>query len=396
MSSELPPPSVSATPLPSTPHKTSTLSKVVVALVLVGLAVPVGAKIKAATAKQKALEEDRTKTAQDAASKSSGPLSVKVTHGEPATWTPSIPFDGTLQPIQEANLAFKATGPLSQLKVKVGDFVKKGDLLAALDATEAYAQSKAAAAQIKAAQASLALAKDNAERMTAMVKGGSAPGVQETQALGQLDLVAAQLEGAQAQAALAGANIKNHTLTAPFAGFVTMAPNALGGLVIAGQPQFQLKDVSRLRLVGTVSELDAPLVKVGAQVTIKIETTGKSVVAKVTSVLPAVDPATRRIPVEAELENEKTEIIAGTFVRAQVAGGEAMPVVKFAASTLRPGSQDEMLVVEGGKLRVAKIVFTRATDGSLLVRSGVTAKETVLATPSPEAKEGDKVAVAAE
>lgn len=394
MSSDTTPPTVDATPVPTSAPKTSVMSKVVVVLVLVGMSVPVGLKIQSAKAKQAALEEDRNKTAQEAAAKSSGPLAVKTVKGEAATWTPSVPFDGTLQPIQEAMLAFKATGPLSQLKVKVGDFVKKGDLLAALDATEAYAQSKAASAQIKAAQAQLALAKDNAERTEAMVKGGSAPAVQETQAKGQLDLVAAQLDGAQAQLALAGANVKNHTLSAPFAGFVTMAPNALGGLVAAGVPVFQLKDVGRLRLVGTVSELDAPLVKVGAQVTLKIETTGKTVAAKVTSVLPSVDSATRRIPVEAELENDAAEpILAGTFVRAQVAGGQPMAVVKLPGTALRPGSQDEVLVVEGGKLRVAKVVFTRAGDGSLLVRSGLTAKHTVLESPSPEAKEGDKVAV---
>lgn len=394
MSSDIPPPTVDATPVPHSPQKTSALSKLVVAVVLVGLAVPVGLKIKAATAKQKALEDDRTKTAQEAAAKSAGPIEVKVTHPEPATWTPSVPLDGTLQPIQEAQLAFKATGPLAQLKVKVGDFVKKGQLLAALDATEAYAQSKAAAAQIKAAQAQLALAKDNAERTAAMVKGGSAPAVQETQAQGQLDLVTAQLDGAQAQLALAGANIKNHTLNAPFAGYVTMAPNALGGLVAAGVPVFQLKDVSRLRLVGTVSELDASLVKIGAVVTIKIDTSGKTVTAKITSVLPTVDPGTRRVPVEAELENdEKEPIIAGTFVRAQVAGGEPMAVVKLPGTALRPGSQDEVLVVQGKKLHAAKVTFTRANDGSMLVRSGLSAKDTVLASPSPEAKEGDTVAV---
>lgn len=393
MSSEIPPPTVGATPLPNTPHKTSAFSKIVVAVVLVGLAVPVGVKIKAATAKQKAMEEDRGKSAQEAAAKASAPLSVKVTRGEATTWTPSVPFDGTLQPIQEAQLAFKATGPLSVLKVKIGDYVKKGDLLAALDSTEAQAQAKAASAQIKAAQAQLALAKDNAERTTAMVKGGAAPAVQETQALGQLDLVTAQLEGAHAQLALAGANVHNHTLSAPFGGFVTMAPTALGGLVAAGVPVFQLKDVSRLRMVGTISELDAPLVKVGAQVSIKVESTGKSVIAKVTSMLPAVDQATRRIPVEAELDNDKDPILAGTFVRGFVAGGQPLSVVKLPATALRPGSQDEVFVVKGSKLQSAKIVFTRSADGSLLVRSGVSAKDDVLENPSPESKDGDKVAV---
>jgi RND family efflux transporter MFP subunit len=394
MSSDTTTPSVHASPLPNTPPKASPLSKLVVLAVLIGLAVPVGIKIKAATAKQRALEEDRSKSAVEATSKASAPVEVKVVKGEASSWSPSVPFDGTLQPIQEAMLAFKATGPLSVLKVKTGDFVKKGELLAALDATEAHAQSQAASAQIKAAQAQLALAKDNAQRTEAMVKGGSAPQIQQTQAQGQLDLVTAQLDGAQAQLALAGANIRNHTLSAPFAGFVTMAPNALGGLVAAGVPTFQMKDVSRLRMVGTISELDAPLVKVGADVVVKLETSGKQVTAKVTSVLPAVDPATRRIPVEAELDNDpKDPILAGTFVRAHVAGGEPVKVVKLPGSALRPGSQDEVLTVEGGRLKVAKVVFTRATDGSLLVRSGLSARETVLANPSPEAKDGDKVAV---
>lgn len=376
------------------PRKASPVAKVVVALALVGLAIPVGAKIKTAVAKQKALEDDRTKTAQSAAAKEKAPLSAKAIHPEAATWTPSIAFDGTLQPIADAMLAFKATGPLSTLKVKTGDYVKKGDLLGALDATEAYAQSKAAAAQINAAKASLALAKDNAERTEAMVKSGAAPGMQKTQANGQLDLTTAQLDGAQAQLALAGANIKNHTLTAPFAGFVTMAPNSVGGLVAAGTPVFQLKDTSKLRLMGTVGELDVALVKVGADVTVHVNTTNKDVVAKVTAVLPAVDPATRRIPVEAELVNDgKEPILAGTFVRATIAGGAPIDVLKLPASAIRPGAQDEVMLVEKGKLRVAKIVFTRTSDGSLFIRSGVSAKDEVLANPTPEAKDGDAVEI---
>lgn len=393
--SEIPPPTAATMPTMRPPRASSPITKIVLALVLVGLAVPVGVKVKSALARQKALEDDRARTAQDAAAKSSGPLTVKVLHGEPATWTPKVPFDGTLQPIQEANLAFKATGPLAKLNVKIGDFVKKGDLLAALDATEAHAQSNAAAAQIKAAKAQLVLAKDNAERTAAMVKSGAAPEVQQTQASGQLDLVSAQLEGAQAQLALAGANVKNHTLYAPFSGYVTMAPTALGGLVAAGMPVFQMKDVSRLRLVGTVNELDVSLVKVGAEVGVRLESANKTVTAKVTAVLPAVDPATRRIVVEAELPNDGAEpILAGTFVRAHIAGGSALPVIKLPASALRPGAQDEILVVEKGKLRVAKIVFTRGDGGALLVRSGVTASDTVLANPPPEAKDGQAVEVA--
>ncbi len=407
-SSESPPPFVEKTPLPAPPprapsrvpsrvseKKGSRYGTLFVLLAIALAAIPVSARVKNAMAKKKSMEEDRTKTQQESVAKANAPLSVKVVKGSPTTWSAAIPFDGTLQPIHEAMLAFKATGPISQLKVKVGDYVKQGSLLAALDATEAYAQSRAASAQIKASQAQLALAKDHAERTAAMVKSGAAAGVQETQAQGQLDLTAAQLEGAQAQLALAGAMVKNHTLTAPFAGWVTMAPSSVGGLAIAGQPLFQMKDVSRLRLVGTVSEQDAPLVKLGSEVTITVThaSSSKTLVAKVTALVPSVDPATRRIPVAAEVDNDKDPILAGTFVHAQIGGGAALPVLKLPATALRPGSQDEVMVVEKGVLRAAKIVFARSTDGSLLVRSGIGADDEVLVTPPPEAKTGDNVEI---
>ncbi len=379
---------------PPRARKASPLGRAVVALLVVGCAVPVVFKVKTALALKKTMNDEREKTAQQAAEKAAAPIEAKVGKGKAETWQPSVPFDGTLQPIHEASLAFKATGPISQIKVKVGDYVEKGALLASLDATEASAQARAASAQIKAAKAQLALAEDNEMRTAAMVKNGAAPEIQGTQAKSQLDLTAAQLESAQAQLALASAMIRNHTLTAPFAGWITMAPTGVGGLAAAGQPLFQVKDVSRLRLVGTVSELDAALVKVGAEVAITVEGRSDKVPAKVVAVLPSVDPATRRIPVEAELDNDpKSPLLAGTFVRASVSGGAALPVVRLPGVALRPGAQDEVMIVEKGKLRAAKIVFTRAPDGALLVRSGVTADDAVFLSPPPEAKDGDPVEV---
>ena len=93
------------------------------------------------------------------------------------------------------------------------------------------------------------------------------------------------------------------------------------------------------------------------------------------------------------MNDEKDPILAGTFVRATIAGGAPIDVLKLPASAIRPGAQDEVLVVEKGKLRVAKIVFTRTSDGSLFVRSGVSANDQVLSNPTPEAKDGDAVSI---
>ena len=82
-------------------------------------------------------------------------------------------------------------------------------------------------------------------------------------------------------------------------------------------------------------------------------------------------------------------------MRAAVVGLAPMKVVRLPATTLRPGSQNEVMVVkEGARLEARRVTFTRAADGQLLVRAGLKADERVLLSPSPEAQDGDAVKLA--
>jgi hypothetical protein len=76
-------------------------------------------------------------------------------------------------------------------------------------------------------------------------------------------------------------------------------------------------------------------------------------------------------------------------VRAAVNGLKPVAVLRLPASALRPGSQNELLVVEGKRQRVRHIVFARAADGALLVRGGLDGNERIVATPTAEAADGD-------
>jgi multidrug efflux pump subunit AcrA (membrane-fusion protein) len=104
-----------------------------------------------------------------------------------------------------------------------------------------------------------------------------------------------------------------------------------------------------------------------------------------------VDPATRRVPVEAEIKNDQSGLLGGSFVRARVVGLDRLAVLKLPGETLRPGSQNEIMIVKGGRLEARKLTFTVASDGTLLVRDGLGAGERALLSPSAEAKDGDSV-----
>src|SRR4051794_13475974 len=71
---------------------------------------------------------------------------VALLRASEVEWRPMISITGTLAPVQDADIGFKAGGRLSAVRVKVGDRVKAGQLLASLDVSEAAAQLAAARA----------------------------------------------------------------------------------------------------------------------------------------------------------------------------------------------------------------------------------------------------------
>ncbi len=360
-------------------------------LMVGGLVAWTGTRVATATKAQAELAEKRAVEAERNVALAKQPERVRIVQGQPATWLPRVVLDGTLAAQQSASLGFKVAGKIGSLKVKVGDQVRAGALLATLDATEAGAQAAAAAAQVRAAEAQLALAQDSERRTQALVQSGSfaeASGVQVTQ---QRALAHAQLDAAKAQAALSRVSLGNHTLVAPFAGTVTKVPDGIGEVVGPGAPLFEIVNTKVLKLSTTVSEHDANLLVLGAPVSLELET-GKAT-GRISAVLGTVDPQTRRVPVEASFDNPGF-LRAGAFVQARVDAKDEIPVIKLPHEVLRPGSQDEVMVLgEGGRLEVRHVVLAVDKDGTLLVRRGLQPADKLVQKPKPEAKAGDVVVV---
>jgi RND family efflux transporter MFP subunit len=354
-------------------------------------------RISEAKTLQSDVEVRRTADTERAATLAREPGQVRAVRGVPDTWQPRIELDGTLQAQREALLGFKVGGRLERVEVEVGERVRAGAVLARLDAAEASAHATAADAQVRAAQTALAMAEDGERRTLPLVKNGSfseAAGVQATQ---ERELALAQLDAARAQHALAKVGVANQVLTAPFPGTLTQVPTGVGGVVTPGQTLFSLVDTSTLKLTTTVSEEDANLLAEGETVRVSLERGELS--GRITAILGALDARTRRVPVVAEFENEKPasgpRLRAGAFVRAWVQAKDAVAVLRLPHAVLRAGSRDEVFVVDpaGTRLEVRHVAYAIASDGSLLVRSGLEPESLVVLDPIPEAKAGDAVRV---
>ena len=352
-----------------------------------------GTRFVQASKKNAQVEAQRAATfaaAQEAAGKA--PV-VSVTRGVPEQWQPTVALEGSVTAGQEVDLGFKVSGRIAKLHVRLGDRVRAGATLATLEDREAKAQVAAAAAQARAAEAQLALAGDAKARVETLVQAGAQAQATGVQTSKQHDLAAAQLDAARAQGELARSYLESHVLRAPFDGTITRAPGGPGAVVNPMSPLnavFHLVDARTLKLAGTIAERELGAVKPGDPV--KVRVGDREVSGKLAAVVGATDMMTRRVPIEAVLDNDAASpLLPGQFVRATILGGAPVPVLALPATALRPGSQDELFVVQGGKLAIRRVVFAAGEGGKILVRDGLAPTDDVVATPAADWREGDAV-----
>jgi membrane fusion protein (multidrug efflux system) len=357
---------------------------VVGVLLVVGVSGLMWVRVKQAVARKEQVAQERT-LAQAAATRK---MPSRTVHAEPTRYRPKVEITGTLRPWRDADVGFELQGRLVRLNVATGDHVKAGKVLAVLDASRAGAQLSQAEAQTRAAEANLALAEDTLRRTEPLVASKAIPEAQAEQARQQVALSRAQLEGSRAAQKLAQTGAGDHTIVAPFNGLVTKAPTATGGVVQPGTALIHIEDLSKFRLSATVTEDDASLLTPGTEVT--VSTHDRTVTGKLTTLIPSLDQATRRAPIEIEVPNNQ-QLLAWSFVRATIDTGHEVSALRVPANARRAGSQNEIVLVRDGKAHVARVPHSVDRDGSWLVRDGLTGDDAILVDPNPDLKEGDAV-----
>src|SRR6266545_3463303 len=222
---------------------------------------------------------------------------------ERVRYAPRVAASGTLKASHASALAMSVPGTLLSVAVRRGEEVRAGALLASLDDGAAAAAAKQGEAAVAAAQAQLALAEDAFGRVARIREQEGASEAQAFQARAQRDLARAQLAAAGAQLDQARVNLAHHHLRAPFAGVVTRVPDGVGITVAPGGPLVTLVSTRQLVLETSLTQEEAAEVRAGAKVLVVVPATGaRCADATVSVVVPAVDVATNRVPVEVTVD----------------------------------------------------------------------------------------------
>lgn len=236
---------------------------------------------------------------------------------------------GIAHPLQVAEIAAAADGPLWKLFVAEGDSVEPDTVMGLIDNRVALASVHAAQstadrqAMLEAAKAKVSLAEQYLNRIQQAASKKAASGLEVDEAKSRLaEAQAAFKEGlesqrdAQARLEIEKARLDTHEIRAPFRGSVIKIYPHLGETVSRGAPIVKIADITRLRADLYVPLSLASSIRVGESVVLRAEMPGTPLLdAKVVFVAPLIDAATQTIRVVVEIENLQNQLPAGFAVR---------------------------------------------------------------------------------
>jgi membrane fusion protein, multidrug efflux system len=337
---------------------------------------------------------DAASTGAPAAAAAAPAPVVQLVGTQSAQATPSEEVTGTLYPSQGLQAGFEVGGRLESVLVKKGQAVKKGQVLATLNAEVASAQVAQAEAAVAAAEAGAAMAEDVAARNARMQEAGSVSDIQNLSMATTARQAKAQLLAAKAQLAQARAALRRHELKAPFAGTIIDAPEQVGATVAPGTALFTLEALDTLILKTTVAQAARARLQQGGKVRVEaIGGAASSAEAQVRIILPSADLATRRVPVEIAVPNADGRFVAHTLARAVLAMGEEQQVQVVPSSALATANGDHVFVVSSaGEVRRVEVQVIERRPQEVLLKAA-TVLDKVVNHPLSGLQDGTRVSV---
>lgn len=287
-----------------------------------------------------------------------------------------------LRPLAQAEVGSKTLGYLDAVLVERGDKVKRGQLLALVRPSDLPDQLVAARGTLTQAQASTALARKNFERAQELAPRGIVSQQELQAAQTALATAEAQEAAAKAQVSAYATRLGETQITSPLDGVVTVRrldPGALVGPSGSGAI-LTVARVDVLRVFVTVTERDVARVRVGQRAHVEVDALpGKSIEGTVARLAPTLDPATRTLDAEVQVENTDGLLRPGMFGRGSIVVDvhEGAPTVPATAIQITNGKR-YVYVVKGDKVE-RREVTTGVDEGTWLeITNGVAAEEEVV------------------
>ena len=331
-----------------------------------------------------------------AASREISRPAVVVTNVTRSAVNPELILPANVRAFEETALYSRANGYLRQWLVDIGGKVEAGQVLAEIDTPELDQELNQSRAALAQAEANLVLAKSTAERWAALLKDRAVSQQEVDEKAGAL---AARQADANAAAAAVGrlAQLASYKqITAPFAGIVTRRNVDTGALILAGgsgnaNPLFTVAKISTLRVFVDVPQARMRDVAADLPVRIRVsEFPGRTFSGKVVRTAGALDPATRTLLTEVQVDNRDGALMPGIHAEVQIELAQSEPpIVVPATSVMNRGEGPLVALVNSAQtVRLQKVQLGRDLGSSIEVVAGLADHSVIVLNPSDTLRDG--------
>ncbi|MFT3849750.1 MAG: efflux RND transporter periplasmic adaptor subunit [Propionivibrio sp.] len=322
-------------------------------------------------------------------------LTVSVTQAVPNEWPQLLAANGNIAAWQEAVIGAEAGGlRLEEVRVNVGDRVKKGQLLARLQSDTLRADLDQTRASFKEAEASLAEATANADRARRLQPSGMITGQQATQWLTAEQTARARLAVFKAKIRADEVRLTQTEIKAPANGAVSARLATIGAVVQPGQELFRLILDERLEWRAEIPAAELARLQPGMAATV-FTPSGAKAPGTIRMVAPTVDPQTRNGLVYVDI-SEAHDARAGMFARGEIALGKSGALTLPQSSVqMRDGFHYVFRLGADNKVVQTKVTVGRRSGDRIEIVSGIDATQKIVADGVGFLVDGDTVRVVA-
>lgn len=321
-------------------------------------------------------------------------LTVTVTQLQPASLPVLLAANGSIAAWQEAIVGTEANGlRLADVKVNVGDVVRRGQVLATFASdtvTADLAQTRAAVAE---AEANAAEAAANAQRARDLQPTGALSAQQTNQYLTAERTAQARLEAQRAAAKVQQLRLQQTQVLAPDHGVISARSATVGAVLPAGQELFRLIRGGRLEWRAEVPSSEIAPLKPGMAVRVQ-PASGEPVTGRLRIVAPTIDAQTRNGLVYVDLPAGSGTAKAGMFARGEFEiGAQQGMTLPQSAVLLREGFSYVLRVGADSKVTLVKVKVGQRVGDRIQILGGVQPADRVVATGGGFLGDGDTVRV---
>jgi RND family efflux transporter MFP subunit len=321
-----------------------------------------------------------------------------------------IVLPGNMQAFTMAPIYARTTGYVKSWSHDIGSHVKKGELLAVIETPELDQQLSQAKADLATAVSNASLAKVTADRYRGLI-GQNAVSQQDT------DNAVAQYEARNTEVASAQANVRRlqemqsfERIVAPFDGVITARNLDIGQLVttagsttttgagtISGSKEvFDLSAIGTLRVFVNVPQIYAPDAKNGVTATLTLpQYPGRVFHGTLVRSSDAVDPATRTLLAEIDVDNRSGELLPGSYVEVHLNVSSNVPalIVPISALILEPDGLHVATVDASHHAHIVRVTQGRDSGSTMEILGGLAPGQSVIANPPDSLTDGELVRV---